>query len=128
MDSPSWEKITSDHYVLEAIKGYRMKFTAHPQQSHSPTTVTVESGEHARAISEEVRKMVEKGAVTEVKSQTEEGFVSRLFLVPIEVVINQEPIKRLQVYDRSHLPVLDGGCPGGERHPSSQRLDDKDRP
>lgn len=46
----AWEKVTSDPCVLEAIKGYRMEFTAHPQQSHSPTTV--ESGECAKAISE----------------------------------------------------------------------------
>lgn len=64
----------------EVIKGYRVEFTAHPQQSLSPSTV--ESKECAKAISEEVRKMVEKGAVTEVKHQTEEEFVSRLLLVP----------------------------------------------
>ena len=56
-----------------------MEFAAHPQQFHSPTTV--EFGERAKAILEEIRKIVEKGDVTKVKDHTVEGFISRLFLV-----------------------------------------------
>ena len=57
----------------------------------------------AKAISEEVRKIVEKGAVTEVEHQTEEGLVSGLFLVPkkdrqMRPVINLKPLNRFLVY------------------------------
>ena len=72
-----------------------MDFTAHPQQIHSPPTV--ESGERAEAISEEIRKMIQKGAVTELKHQTDEGFISRLFLVPKK--------------DGQMRPVINSGLP-----------------
>ena len=47
--------------------------------------------------------MIEKGAVTELKHQREEGFVSRLFLVPkkdgqMRPVINLKPLNRFLVY------------------------------
>lgn len=59
------------------------------------TPVTSSQDRQVRAITEEVQRLLEKGAIQEVSSQ-EEGFFSRLFLVPkkdqqMRPVINLRP-------------------------------------
>lgn len=56
-----------------------MDFKDQPQQSHKPQTV--ETRQQSKLISEEVQKLLEKGAIQEL-TEDEEGFYSRLFLVP----------------------------------------------
>ena len=93
----AWKKITSDQWVLQAVSGYRLEFTSEPQQSHRP--VTVQSGHKAAVISEEIGKMLEKGAILEVKGTMTDGFFSSLFLVPkkegqMRTVLNLKPLNR----------------------------------
>ena len=93
---PVWEKITSNQWTLQAIKGYKLEFKDQPQQSHRPQTV--ETSHQSRVISEEVQKLLEKGAIQEV-SENEDGFYSRLFLVPkkdgqMRPVINLRPLNQ----------------------------------
>ena len=98
----AWKKITSDQWVLQAVSGYRLEFTSEPQQSHR--SVTVQSGHKAAVISEEIGKMVDKGAIQEVKGTMTDGFFSRLFLVPkkggqMRPVLNLKPLNRF-IYHR----------------------------
>ena len=76
----AWQKVTSDVWVLSATTGYQLEFTAQPYQSHQPVTMAKDST--AQAISNEVVKLLGKGAITEVSCCEEPGFVSRIFLVP----------------------------------------------
>lgn len=98
---PAWEKITSNQWTLQAIKGYKLDFKDQPQQSHKPQTV--ETRQQSKLISEEVQKLLEKGAIQEV-TEDEEGFYSRLFLVPkkdgqMRPVINLRPLNQFLVHN-----------------------------
>ena len=68
----AWKKIISVQWVLQAVSGYRLEFTSQPQQSHRP--VTVQSGHKAAVISDEIGKMVEKGAIQKVKGRMTDDF------------------------------------------------------
>ena len=86
---------------MQAIKGYKLEFKDQPQQSHRPQTV--ETSHQSRVISEEVQKLLEKGAIQEV-SENEDGFYSRLFLVPkkdgqMRPVINLRPLNQFLVHN-----------------------------
>ena len=66
--------------------------------------MTVQSGHKAAVISEEIGKMVEKGAIQEVKGTMTGGFFSRLFLVPkkegqMRPVLNLKSLNRF-IYHR----------------------------
>ena len=79
-----------------------LKFTSQPQQSHRP--VTVQSGHKAAVISDEIGKMVEKGAIQEVKGTMTDALFSRLFLVPKKEgqmwpVLNLKPLNKF-IYHR----------------------------
>ena len=81
-DSPTlsaWEEITSNKWILQAVKGYKLEFKVQPQQSHRPQTV--ENRHQLRLISEEEQKLLEKGAI-QVEDEDKAGFYSRWFLVP----------------------------------------------
>ena len=60
-------------------KGIQVGLQDQSQQSHRPQTV--ETRHQSKLMSEEVQKLLEKGAIQEV-SEDEGGFYSRLFLVP----------------------------------------------
>ena len=98
---PAWEKITSNQWTLQAVSGYRLEFRDQPQQSHRPETM--ESRHQAKAISEEIQKLEEKGAIREINND-KEGFYSRLFLVPkkdgqMRPVINLRPLNQFLVHN-----------------------------
>ena len=98
---PAWEKITSNQGTLQAVEGYKLEFKDQPQQSHRPQTV--ETRHQLRAISEEIQKLLEKGAIQEV-SEDKEGFYSRLFLVPkkdgqMRPMINLRPLNQFLVHN-----------------------------
>jgi len=71
--------VMSNSWVLAAIRGYMVEFITEPKQS--PFPVSVESGVRTQAITQEVKKLVQKGAVVEI-AQAEARFGSRIFLVP----------------------------------------------
>jgi hypothetical protein len=97
---PALEKITSNQWTLQAVKGYELDFKDQPQQSHRPQIV--ETHHQSRIISEEIQKLLEKGAIQEV-SEEEEDFYSRLFLIPkkdgqMRSVINLRPLNQFLVH------------------------------
>ena len=122
----AWKKITSNQWVLQAVSGYRLEFTSQPQQSHRP--MTVQSGHKAAVISDEIGKMVEKGAIQEVKGRTTDGFFSRLSLVPkkegqMRPVLNLKPLNKL-IYHR-HFK-MEGMHIVRDLLQRARRLDDED--
>ncbi len=77
----NWKLITADPWVLSTIQGHHIEFLLQPRCHHPPPMYY--SNKEKLAISEEVTKMQEKGAITPVHpSLQEECFMSNLFLVP----------------------------------------------
>ena len=78
----TWKMLTSDLWVLQAVKGFRIPFVSLPSQDILPTVPVFlpEQAAHDQ-IREELRLLLEKGAVTPV-SDSQGGFYSNLFLVP----------------------------------------------
>lgn len=78
---PQWQSLTSDPWVLNVIQGYRLSLLMEPFQSHIPSTHVSDC--QASLIDEEVKEMIQKGAVHAVpNSHPRDGFVNSLFLVP----------------------------------------------
>ena len=74
----SWEKLTSDPWILEAIQGVNIEFTSPPYQSYIPKEPTLGNTE-ANAVDNELLKLLAKGVIK--KSQHEDGeFISNIFL------------------------------------------------
>jgi len=92
----TWKVLTSDLWVLQAVKGFRIPFVSLPNQDILPTA-PVFPPEQAAQIKGELRLLLEKGVVAPVPD-SQGGFYSNLFLVPkkngqIRPVIN---LKRLE--------------------------------
>ena len=75
----NWEKITGDPWVRETVTGARVEFHCTPVQGRSPGEVHL-SVQQSVALTEEVRKLQEKQAIT--PASAEGGFTSTVFLVP----------------------------------------------
>ena len=75
-----WGKITSDLFILEAVKGYRIDFLCDPVQPKPRVTRPVGSDQEA-LISQEVQELLSKNAIEEVVYHPQE-FISNIFLVP----------------------------------------------
>lgn len=93
-----WETITSDRYVLNAVKGFKLPFISKPLQAVEPRESQMSEG-ISQEIDSVVQKLLGNGAI--VRSVEEKGqFVSRIFTVPksdggIRPVIN---LKALNEY------------------------------
>ena len=97
----NWRKITSDQWVLEVIQGYKLELTSLPEQLWIPSSETDRIS--AGLISEEVQAMLDKGAICRIQRNPEEGFFSRIFLVPkkdgkFRPVVNLRPLNRCIQY------------------------------
>ena len=76
----TWKVITSDLWVVNTVRGYRIDFLSEPQQSVRPHTPQYPA-EQEQLIVEEVKELLGKGAIVEVHNP-QGGFYSNLFLVP----------------------------------------------
>ena len=110
--SQNWERITTEVWVLKTVKeGYRLDLKASPSQRGRPVSLVKKDMEVL--ISEEVECLKQKGAVTAVSNQ-EEGFFSRIFLVPKRggknrPVVNLRPLNRFiryQHFKMEGIPVV----------------------
>ena len=77
----AWGKLTKDQWVLSTIKGYRIEFHHMPYQAHKPHTPKFNRDQQV-LIEQEVQKLMDKGAVAQLKMVPQDSFVSTLFLVP----------------------------------------------
>ena len=78
--SSAWESITSDKYILEAVKSYKIEFVdnVEPCQTHIPWEIDFNAQE-CDIIDQEIAKLLKKGVV--INSQHEDGeFISNIFL------------------------------------------------
>ena len=78
--SSAWENITSDEYILDVVKGYKIEFVdnAVPRQTHIPLEIGFNAQE-CGIIDQEIVKLLDKGVL--VESQHDDGeFISNIFL------------------------------------------------
>ena len=91
-------------------QGYRLELLREPVQLRYPRE-TISSSEEQSLIHEEIKKLLQKGAITKLlPSEAQQGFYSYLFLVPkkdggMRPVIN---LKRLNEYVVPHHFKMEG--------------------
>ena len=125
----NWRAITQDPWVINSIQGYTIDLVSQPVQYQTPKELSFPQ-EETRSLTEEVVKMVEKGAISVVpREQKAKGFHSQLFCVPKKdggkETYNQPKRVELICGDSA---LQNGGHPHAKRHPLTRRLDDKGRP
>ena len=72
-------KISSDQWILDTVRGYKLDLMTTPFQHHKP--VTFLDGAKAQAMSQEVETLHRKGAIVPI-SESQEDFISLVFPVP----------------------------------------------
>ena len=77
----NWEVLTTDKWVIQAVKGFQILFTSQPDKKHWPSPAMY-SSEQSLLIQEEVSTLLDKGTVLWIYSpQPQESFYSTLFPV-----------------------------------------------
>lgn len=111
----NWESMTSDDFVLQAIKGYEIEFAIWPpKQQVLPREIKFSRAE-TESISEEINQMLTKNAIEEVPFSTD-GFISQLFVRPkkdggLRPIINLRGLNQFIQYEHfkmENLAVLKG--------------------
>ena len=77
--SENWEKLTQDVNILSIVHSFKIPFSQSPFQYGPPHLARVNHKESLQ-INSEIKKMLRKGAIQQVKSEPGE-FLSNLFLV-----------------------------------------------
>ena len=62
----NWKVLTTDKWVLEAVKGFQIPFISQPVQECQPNP-PISSKEQSSLIQEEVKALLEKGAIVPVQ-------------------------------------------------------------
>ena len=103
---PKWREFTSDPWILQIVSGYHLEFETTPHEVNLPKFPKFSERETA-FIESEIRKLISKGAVTEV-SPCDSEFISTIFLVPMKTgdfrpVINLKPLN--QFVEKIHFKM-----------------------
>ena len=103
---PKWREFTSDPWILQSVSGYHLEFETTPHQVNLPKFPKFTKRE-ADLIESEIKKLISKGAVTEV-SPCDDEFISTVFLVPKKTgdfrpVINLKPLN--QFVEKIHFKM-----------------------
>ena len=77
--SEDWEKLTQDVNILSIVQGFKIAFSQTPFQYGPPQSAKVNQEERLK-INSEIKKMLKKGAIQQVKSKPGK-FLSNLLLV-----------------------------------------------
>ena len=92
----SWESLTSDQVIRDAIKHYHIEFEADtPIQPYPPKQIHFSLGER-EIITEEISKLLSKG-VLEKTEYAEGDFLSTIFVQPkkdgsYRMILNLKPL------------------------------------
>ena len=88
----NWELITQDLWIIENCQGHKLELIETPVQKKAPEEPHLSPVLEA-CMAEEISKLVQKGAITQLARPHQQTFVSRIFLVPKK--------------DGSHRPIVD---------------------
>ena len=78
--SQNWQHITQDPWVLQTVQGYEIELLDCPCQSRIPSPPVL-SPTQIYLVVEEIRNLLQKGAILEVPFNPNVGFYSNLFLM-----------------------------------------------
>ena len=98
----SWESLTSDQVILDAIKHYHIEFEANtPVQPYPPKQIHFSPSER-EIITEEISKLLSKG-VLEKTEHAEGNFLSTIFVRPkkdgsYRMILNLKPLNEFVSY------------------------------
>lgn len=74
LNKPYWKKITKDAWILNIIEpGYKIEFFQQPFQTFFPKQIQFNAVE-SEMVSKEVKQLVDKGAIEEVKDISDAFF------------------------------------------------------
>ncbi|CAD6208818.1 GSCOCG00003625001-RA-CDS, partial [Cotesia congregata] len=76
----AWKSITSDEFVIQCVKGYKIPFKSIPVQNCLPPT-RLWSKQEVINIQSEINRLLSIGAIVEVEEVSDQ-FISPFFLVP----------------------------------------------
>ena len=105
----SWGNFTSDIWVLQAVKGYKIEFVSEPFQVNKPHGIVFPE-EEKNVIDLEVQKMLQKGAIRRASFNPRQ-FVSNLSIIPkksgdLRPVINLKPLNGFVQYHHFKMEGL----------------------
>ncbi|XP_065177287.1 uncharacterized protein LOC135807202 [Sycon ciliatum] len=90
----AWSAITSDPWVLDAVRGLKLDLVADPAQRTEPRELSLEE-DRALAVRLEVDELMLKGAVTRVQECAHQ-FVSQIFTIPKKDSGKERPVVNLK--------------------------------
>ena len=104
-----WDRISSDQWIRDAVRGYKIEFKRDPVQYKLPNKMPF-SREEKECISVEVEKLLGKGAIRRA-SFVPNQFLSNLFTIPkkggeLRPVINLKPLNHFAEYHHFKMEGL----------------------
>ena len=79
--SEQWEKLTSDKFILQTIKGYKIELDDKPNQTFIPTPIDFNESEKGK-ISVEVEKFLNKDIIRKCDKGQNGKHFSNIFIRP----------------------------------------------
>lgn len=76
-----WRSITSNKFVINSIKGYKIRFTSPPFQAQVPTAPLLQGSQSLYDVRKAINKLLDLGAIRPCIAEKPQ-FVSSYFLVP----------------------------------------------
>ena len=76
----NWKKLTSDTWILDTVKGYKIEFQTLPSQSFIKPQMKF-TNEERIIITEEIQKFLDKNII-EIVDRSDDEFISNIFLRP----------------------------------------------
>ena len=104
-----WDRISSDQWIRDAVRGYKIEFKRDPIQYKLPNKIPF-SRDEKECISVEVGKLLGKGAIRRASFHPNQ-FLSNLFTIPkkggeLRSVINLKPLKHFVEYHHFKMKGL----------------------
>ena len=106
----SWESLTNDQVILDAIKHYHIEFEANtPVQPHPPKQIHFSPGER-EIISDEISTLLRKGAL-EPTEYVEGDVFSTIFVRPkkdgsYRMILNLKPLNEFVSYHHFKMDTI----------------------
>ena len=75
-----WQTLTSDHWILDVVRGYKIEFDTFPCQQKLPNPINLNL-EESEIIRNEIEKLWMKGVLTNAKPDPE-NYISNIFIRP----------------------------------------------
>lgn len=92
-----WQSVTTDEFIINTIKGYKIPFTGPPKQFQEPHIIKCSKSEESK-LDEAVSKLLRSGAISHSQNEPDQ-FVSNIFAVPksdggVRLVINLKSLNQ----------------------------------